>query len=77
MTVVANSATRVHRHGALRHEQWATAVAGTSSQARREPLGVSLVESVMLGRRRAHWQNVARRARGGGWPRPRNGAIRA
>ena len=61
---VASSTTRVHRHGALRIEQWFTAVAGASSQAPREALGVNLVESEMLRRRRAHWRDAIRNARG-------------
>ena len=64
MTAVASSTTRVHRHGALRIEQWFTAVAGASSQAPREALGVSLVESEMLRRRRAYWRDAIRHARG-------------
>ena len=63
MTAVASSTTRVHRHGALRIEQWVTVVAGASSQAPREALGVSLVESEMLRRRRAHWRDAIRHAR--------------
>ena len=63
MTAVASSTTRVHRHGALRIEQWVTVVAGASSQAPREALGIDLVESKMLGRRRAHWHAI-RHARG-------------
>jgi len=61
MAAVASSmaaTSRVHRHGALRIEQWAV-VAGAPSTSPRD--GLDLSESAMLRRRRAHWRTASGR----------------